>query len=876
MADNNPNSYRDFFGNQSEKSVPFVALRDTVVFPRIAVPIVVRRKKSVASLEHAMKRGRVLALAAQKDADNKDPSFGDIYHIGSLVKIRELVKQSDGSVRILVEGIARVHIKGIKSEKGTVMAVVSPFPEPSVKKTERIEALMYSVLNQFRRIVNMGANVPFDVLLVILNVTDPWMLGDLIASNIDMKTDEKQRILEAESVDKKLDKVSSALGRQVKVLQMASRIQAETGKELDKMQREMFLREQMKSIEKELEHLGGAVESDELKDRIEKAGMPPEVKERALKEYSRFKGMPSFSPEISYLRTYLEWLCDLPWKKADKKMIDMVKAKKVLDDDHYGLEKAKERMLEYLAVQKLVGKIKGPILCFVGPPGTGKTSIGKSIARALNQKFYRMSLGGVRDEAEIRGHRRTYVGALPGRIIQGIATVKTRNPVFMLDEIDKVGVDFRGDPSAALLEALDPEQNNMFSDHYLEVPFDLSDTLFITTANLLDPIPPALRDRMEVIEFPGYTEEEKLQIAKRFLVPKTLENNGLAGGICTFRDDALLEIIRSYTQEAGVRNLERSIASICRKVARRAAEGKKVKAEIGRKQVEELLGPAKFTHTLAEEHDQIGVVTGLAWTEAGGEILQIEATKMSGKGELILTGHLGKVMQESATAASSYVRSVADSFGIKDSFKDNDVHIHVPSGAIPKDGPSAGIAMAIAVISMLTGRKVKRQVGMTGEVTLRGRVLEIGGVKEKVLAAHRSGLKTIILPKQNEKDLVDIPAPIRKSMEFVFVGDMDDVRKAALVKVGDPPRSRGASRLKEGKKPARPAARKSHKKRPTEIKSNKAVTPPPVSSKRGRGPAESGTSEQSERGDPTQGSEPVREASDRFGLCRKDVRITRS
>lgn len=849
MADNNPNSYRDFFGNQSEKSVPFIALRDTVVFPRIAVPIVVRRKKSVASLEYTMKRGRMLALAAQKDADNQDSSFGDIYHIGSLAKIRELVKQSDGSVRVLVEGIARVRIKGIKSEKGTVMAVVSPFPEPSVKKTERIEALMYSVLNQFRRIVNMGANVPFDVLLVILNVTDPWMLGDLIASNIDMKTDEKQRILEAESVDKKLDKVSSALGRQVKVLQMASRIQAETGKELDKMQREMFLREQMKSIEKELEHLGGAVESDELKDRIEKAGMPPEVKARALKEYSRFKGMPSFSPEISYLRTYLEWLCDLPWKKADKKMIDMVKAKKGLDDDHYGLEKAKERMLEYLAVQKLVGKIKGPILCFVGPPGTGKTSIGKSIARALNRKFYRMSLGGVRDEAEIRGHRRTYVGALPGRIIQGIATVKTRNPVFMLDEIDKVGVDFRGDPSAALLEALDPEQNNMFSDHYLEVPFDLSDTLFITTANLLDPVPPALRDRMEVIEFPGYTEEEKFQIARRFLVPKSLENNGLMGGSCTFCDDALREIIRSYTQEAGVRNLERSIASICRKVARKVAEGRprrprkktmtvggpahgrgpaiekddkerevppeagKVKAEIGKKQVAEFLGPAKFTHALAEEHDQTGVVTGLAWTEAGGEILQVEATRMPGKGELILTGHLGKVMQESAKAASTYARSVADSFGIKDAFKDFDVHIHVPSGAIPKDGPSAGIAMAAAVISMLTGRKVKRQVGMSGEITLRGRVLEIGGVKEKVLAAHRSGLKIVMLPRQNEKDLVDIPDPIRKSIKFVFVDDMDDVLKVALAGGGSSPRSRGASQLKEGKKLARPVARKSHKKR---------------------------------------------------------------
>ncbi len=774
--------FQEFFGSKGAKEVPLIPLKDTVVFPRIAVPIVVRRSKSLKALEDAMRKNRIIVFAAQKDQEVSDPGPDQLYGVATIAKIREMVKQQDKTVRLVVEGVGRVRLLEIVSGGGHLRAKVEPLPEPAVKKTEKIEALMYSALNQFRRVVNMGANVPFDSLLVIMNVSDPWLFGDLVAANLELKVAEKQEILEAQSADAKLDAVGKALGRQIKVLQMASKIQQETGKELDKMQREVFLREQMKSIEKELETIGGKTESDDLKEKLERAGMPAAPKEKAMKEYDRLKGMPSFSPEISYLRTYLEWLCDLPWDRKDASVIDIAQAKKILDEDHYGLDKAKERIIEYLAVGKLVGRIRGPILCFVGPPGVGKTSIGKSIARSLGRKFFRMSLGGIRDEAEIRGHRRTYVGALPGRIIQGIATAKTRNPVFMLDEIDKVGADFRGDPSAALLEALDPEQNNAFSDHYLELPFDLSDVMFITTANVLDAIPPTLRDRMEVIEFSGYTDEEKAKIAVRHLIPKALKENGLSGGQCAFSDSAIRKIIRSYTREAGVRNLEREISAVCRKCARAVAEKKAVRRGVGPGDLAAFLGPAKFSETMAEAKDETGVVTGLAWTEAGGEILQIEATMMPGRGNLTLTGHLGEVMQESAKAAYSYARSVAPGLGVKGEFyKDADIHLHVPSGAIPKDGPSAGVAMAVALISMLTGRKVRRSVAMTGEITLRGRSLEIGGVKEKVLAAYRAGITTVIIPKENEKDLVDVPLEIRKKLKFIPVAHMDAVLAAALL-----------------------------------------------------------------------------------------------
>ncbi len=782
MGNSDNNTVDLFKGDGDEKRLPVIPLRDTVVFPRVATPIVVRRERSRKALEEAMRRNRMVVLVAQRDPEASDPKPEQLYSVATIAKIRESTKQKDKTMRVVVEGLARVRLRDLQADADCLHADVQAMPEPTVKKTERIEALMYSALNQFRRVVNMGANVPFDALLVIMNVVDPWLFGDLIAANLEMKVDEKQAILESEDIDHKLDAVGHALARQIKLLQMATKIQQETGKELDKMQREVFLREQMKSIEKELEGMGGKTDADDLKEKLDRADLPPAAKEKAMKEYDRMKAMPSFSPEISYLRTYLEWLADLPWNKKDDSVIDIVAAKKILDADHFGLAKAKERIVEYLAVGKLVGRIRGPILCFVGPPGVGKTSIGKSIAKSLGRKFFRMSLGGVRDEAEIRGHRRTYVGALPGRIIQGIANVKTRNPVFMLDEIDKVGNDaFRGDPSAALLEALDPEQNNAFSDHYLELPFDLSDVLFVTTANMLDTIPPALRDRMEVIEFPGYTDEEKVQIAERHLIPKAIKDNGLTVRQCVFTPPAVRAIIRLYTREAGVRNLEREISAVCRKVARAVAEKKTKRRTIAPADLAALLGPARFSETLKEAKDEVGVVTGLAWTEAGGEILQIEATKMAGRGNLTLTGHLGEVMQESAKAAFSHVRSIANDMGVTGDFtKDADVHVHVPSGAIPKDGPSAGLAIATALVSMITGRKVRRNVAMTGEITLRGKALEIGGVKEKVLAAYRAGIETIILPAENKKDLVDVPAEIRKKLKFIFVKDLAGVLAQAL------------------------------------------------------------------------------------------------
>ncbi|MEK7607178.1 MAG: endopeptidase La [Patescibacteria group bacterium] len=781
-----PNKFaKNMLGIKERKELPVVVLRDAVVFPGIAMPLVVQRPKSLLALDFAMQHGGLALFVAQKTEEPQDPAPADIYSVGTVGKIKEMGKGDDGAVRILVEGVARAKILNFVELKPFPKAHIEAIPSPSVKKTERIEALMYSAINQFRECVSLGAPVPLDILFVILNITDPWILGDLIATNLDFKLEERQALLEAATVEGKLELVRQDLGRQLQVLRTAKKLQAEVGKELDKMQREVFLREQMKAIEKELGGIGGHTEVEDMKEKIEKAGMSEEVKKEALQELTRMERMPSFSPEISYIRTYLDWLMRLPWAKKDESKIDVSKAGGMLDTDHYGLEKVKERILEYLSVQKLVGKIRGPIICFVGPPGTGKTSVGKSIARALGRKFVRMSLGGVRDEAEIRGFRRTYVGALPGRIIQGIATAGSRNPVFMLDEIDKLGSDaFRGDPSSALLEALDPEQNGAFSDHYLEVPFDLSDVMFITTANLLDTIPPALRDRMEVIEFPGYTEEEKYSIATRFLVKKQLEANGLTGKQLAFSEPSLRTIIREYTLEAGVRELERVIASVCRKVARSVAEGKKKsgKKVIGITDLRLYLGPEKYHANMAERKDEIGVTTGLAWTPAGGDILQIEASKMPGKGQLILTGHLGKVMKESAQAAYSYTRAKAEKLGIEGTFyKDFDLHIHVPAGAIPKDGPSAGVAMVTSLVSVLRGVPVSRMVGMTGEITLRGKVLEIGGVKEKVLAAHRAGLTTLILPKGNEKDLVEIPLDIRKKIKFIFADVIGDVLENALV-----------------------------------------------------------------------------------------------
>lgn len=766
---------------RGKQELALIAIRDMVIFPSVVTPVAIQRPKSVKALDDAEKNDRLAFFVAQKKFETEDPQPNDLYEVGTIAKIKEVVRQPDGSVRILVEGVGKAKISDYIHLDPFIKVKADVIPLPSPQKTEKTEALMYSAVNQFKECVNLGASVPLDVLLVVVNVTDPVQLANIIALNIEFKIKEKQEILEADTVEEKLDKVSQALSRQLKVLRMAKKLQSKTGEELNKMQKEVFLREQLKAIEKELGVVGGKTETEEMREKIKKAGMSKKVEDRALKELRRLEGMPSFSPEISYLKTYLDCLVELPWSKKSKSKINIKQAKKILDEDHYGLEKAKERVLEYLAVQKLVGKIKGPILCLVGPPGTGKTSIGKSVARALGREFQRVSLGGLRDEAEIRGHRRTYVGALPGRIIQGVKSAGTKNPVFMLDEIDKVGADFRGDPSAALLEALDPEQNSEFSDHYLEVPFDLSDVMFITTANMLDTIPPALKDRMEVIRFPGYTEEEKFHIAKKYLTPRQMENNGVGSKLISISDSVLRTIIREYTSEAGVRNLEREIAAVCRKVAKKITENGKKKINVTASDLTKYLGPPRFQVTKLEKKNEVGVAAGLAWTMAGGEILHIEATKMPGKGDLALTGQLGKVMKESAQAAFSFARARVKELGVQDKFyKDFDIHVHVPSGAIPKDGPSAGTAIATALISVMTGKKVRRDVCMTGEITLRGKVMEIGGVKEKVLAAHRGGMKKVILPKDNEKDMVDIPSEVKKELKFIFVEKVNEVLEAAM------------------------------------------------------------------------------------------------
>ncbi len=767
---------------QIKTELPLAPIRDIVIYPKVNMPLIVKESLAVKAIDAALKSDRLLIFVAVKDAREENLKPDDLYGVGTVAKIRDVVRQPDGAVRIFIEGIVRSKIRSYVKTAPYITVDHEIIPPPEFIKNEKIEAQMYSFINYFKECVNLGANVPFDVLLLVSTITDPWQLIDVVSLNLDFKTEDRQMILEARTVEEKLERGNFAVARLLKVLRMARKIQSETGKELGKMEKEMFLREQLKTIQKELGE-GAGNEMEEMRQKIEKAGMAEQAKNQALKELSRLEGMPSFSPEISYIRTYLDWLISLPWSVKSSADIDIKKAEKILDEDHFGLDKVKKRVLEFLAVQKLVGKIKGPILCFAGPPGTGKTSIGKSIARATGRKFYRMSLGGIRDEAEIRGHRRTYVGALPGRIIQGVKVAGTKNPVFMLDEIDKLGYDvMHGDPSAALLEALDPEQNNSFSDHYLEVPFDLSDVMFITTANILDTIPPALRDRMEVIDFPGYTEEEKFHIAKDFLIPKQFENNGLKPANLKITDEALRNIIREYTREAGVRNLDREIASVCRKVAKEFADdGKKFAVVVGPANLKKYLGPARFKSLEAEKKDEVGVVAGLAWTQVGGEILLIEATKMPGKNRLILTGHLGQVMQESAQAAFSYARSCASQLGIKkDIAKDTDFHVHVPSGAIPKDGPSAGVAMATVLISVMTRRPVRRDVAMTGEVTLRGKVMEIGGVKEKVLAAHRAGIKTVLLPKDNEKDMEEIPLEIKKSLKFIFVETIEEALKYAL------------------------------------------------------------------------------------------------
>jgi ATP-dependent Lon protease len=766
-----------------ELILPVIPLRDMVIFPNLVVPIFVGRPQSLAALEASLKSyEHEIVLVAQKDAQVEKPEQGDLYTVGTLAGIMQELKLPDRTAKALVEGKKRVRILDFVQLEPFMLARAELLEEPEAKDIET-EALMKSLVNQLEKAAELGKPIPREVIVAAVNIDEPGRLADFVAFHLNLKTNERQEILEAINPYDRLVKVSEYLTREVQFLEISSRIQDRIKESFSKAQREYFLREQLKAIQEELGILDERQqEIEELKKKIEEAGMPEEVKEKALKELNRLSAMPQGSAEVTVVRTYLDWLISVPWSKKDEEKLDLKEARKILDEDHYGLEQVKERVLEYLAVHKLTeGRAKGSILCFVGPPGVGKTSIGKSIARALGRKFVRISLGGVHDEAEIRGHRRTYVGALPGRIIQALAQVGTKNPVFMLDEIDKVGADFRGDPSAALLEVLDPEQNSAFSDHYLEVPFDLSEVLFITTANILDTIPPALRDRMEVIHFPGYTEFEKLKIAKLYLVPKQLQAHGLKTGQLRITDSAIKKIIRNYTREAGVRNLERETARICRKVAKKIVEGEVEKVTVNAKNIEEYLGPIKFRYGEAEGGEEAGIATGLAWTEAGGDILFIESTIMKGKGSLLLTGQLGEVMQESAKAAVSYLRSNAERIGLDSEFAEKfDIHIHVPEGAIPKDGPSAGVAIVASLYSVLSGKPVFKDVAMTGEITLRGRVLPVGGIKEKVLAAHRAGIKKVILPRDNERDLILVPEEVRTSLEFVFVEHLDEVLKNAV------------------------------------------------------------------------------------------------
>lgn len=788
-----------------KSTMPVGPLRETVIFPGQHVPIVSGRPKSKAAVDSAWNSDKLIVFVTQKNSRVEDPSDKDLYSVGTVCVIRRVVRNPESEYTLQAEGIARVFIKSFNQVEPFLEAEIEEIPE-LYEKSEQVEALARTVRDQVKRFIELAGNPMFDPSSfsnwsLFAYGDDPNQLVNAIAQSIDFKTIDKQQILEMVSVGDRLQRVSELLAREIRILEISHKISTQTQERVSRMTKEAILREQMKSIEEELGEDGGNEEIRNFEIKIKKANMPKEVREKAIKELSSLAKMSQYNPEASYKRNYLEWLTDLPWNIDSRtKKIDMKKAEGVLDEDHYGLKKVKERILEYLAVHKLSGKMRGPILCFVGPPGVGKTSIGKSIARSLNRKFVKVSLGGIRDEAEIRGHRRTYVGSMPGRMIQGIKQAGSTNPVFMLDEIDKVGADYRGDPSAALLEALDPEQNNAFSDHYLEVPFDLSNVMFITTANMLDTIPPALRDRLEIIRYAGYTEEEKFHIAKKFLIPKLTESHGLKDSQIKITDSGLHHLIESYTREAGVRNLERELSGVIRKVVRKIAEGQKAKSyEITEKNLKDYLGPIKFTPELAELEDMVGASTGLAWTEVGGHVMFIEVTLMPGKGGLLLTGQLGDVMKESAQAAMSYVRAHWSELGLPERFFHKfDVHLHIPEGATPKDGPSAGIALTTAIVSAFTRIPVRRDVAMTGEVTLRGRVLEIGGLKEKVIAAHRAGVKTIIAPEDNRKDLEELPDFVIKDLNFEFVKHMDEVLKLALTR---PPQAAAPKRVPMHRQP---------------------------------------------------------------------------
>jgi len=767
------------------KRLPLLLLRDIVVFPYMVVPLFVGREKSKNAIDESLSSHRMVLLLTQKDMEVEEPKREDVYEMGTVALIMRMLKLPDGRVRILAQGIVRAKIESFEEEKGFLSADVRVIHEPEkIEKNIETEALIRNVRSGLEKATSLGKNIPPEILIIATNVEEPGRLADLAVANLDLKVKEAQEVLEIVDTYLRLKKVFELLARELELLDVQSKISSEAKGEMEKLQKEYFLKQQMKAIQKELGE--GTELQEEIKGyqrKLKRLKVAQEVREELGKQIKRLSQMHPESAETAVVRNYLDWMFALPWNNSTKDNLDLKQAKVILDEDHYGLDKVKERIVEYLGVRKLSKKIKGPILCFVGPPGVGKTSLGRSIARALGRKFIRISLGGVRDEAEIRGHRRTYVGALPGRIIQGLRRTGSNNPVFMMDEVDKIGADFRGDPSSALLEVLDPEQNFSFRDHYLGVPFDLSRVMFITTANLLDPIQPAFRDRMEVLNLPGYTEEEKLQIALRHLVPKQIEENALNNNLISFTKGAIKKIISQYTREAGVRNLERDIASVCRKVARKVAEGKKKLTKVTSQNLESFLGPPRIFKDQLLQKDQVGVATGVAWTATGGEILFVEATKMKGKGNLTLTGSLGDVMKESGQAALSYARSHAQEFGINGKiFSQYDFHIHIPEGAIPKDGPSAGVTIATALISVCSDIKVKRDVAMTGEITLRGNILPVGGFKEKVLAAQRAGVKKMILPLENKKDLIDIPKKIKKEMHFIFVEEMKDMFNASLVK----------------------------------------------------------------------------------------------
>jgi len=765
--------------------LPLLPVRDMVMYPSVLLPLFVGRDMSINAVEKSLSQDRLIVVAAQKDLTDEDPLPERIYTVGVVSQIMRMLRLPDGRVKVLIQGLRKAKIEEYIQETPTFLVRLTAIEEPIITEiTLEIEALMRYVKEEMEKVVSMGRMVPPDILMVLDTIDEPGRLADIAAANLGLNVDKAQEVLEIVDPVERLRKLSEILGKEIELLNMQAKILSQAKEEMSKSQREYFLREQMRAIRTELgEGDERTEEVEELRKRIKKAKMPKEVEKEAKKQLERLDMMHPDAVESTMVRTYLEWLVELPWSKSTKDNIDIKKARAILDKDHYDLDKVKDRILEFLSVMKLKADMKGPILCFVGPPGVGKTSLGKSIARAIGRKFSRISLGGMKDEAEIRGHRRTYVGSMPGRIIQYIKLAGTNNPVFMMDEIDKIGNDFRGDPASALLEVLDPEQNNAFSDHYLNVPFDLSKVMFITTANQMDTIPSALRDRMEVIDIPGYTEQEKLEIAKRYLIPKQLSENGLTTARLDITDKAMEKIIGEYTREAGLRNLEREIAMVARKVARRVAEGDKKKVTVTPRNLGDFLGPVKYLPDSQIEQDYVGVASGLAWTEFGGDVLYVEASCRKGKKELMLTGNMGEVMKESAQAALTYIKSKAEVLGIDGGiFDDLEMHIHVPQGAIPKDGPSAGITMAVAMVSAITGRPISRKIAMTGEITLTGRVLPIGGLKEKTLAALRNRMEKVLIPHENEHELVEIPQYVKKKITFLSVKTMDDVVEAIFGK----------------------------------------------------------------------------------------------